>query len=125
MDKAVWEAHLRPDLTPASLDLRQWANELTSEARGYWHGASGRLADRLGISAAAWSAMVRIHCAPAESLGDSSIDLVPYVLARAGLMLDVVTWHRASVAQCAEFFELGRRAGCHRAPPAPPATHPP
>ncbi len=87
IDCAVWAAHLDPRLQLAEVaddDLEAWAATLRADARGYWHGMSGRLAARLGITRAVWVAMVRIHRPePAASIGDSSADLVPEILRRA------------------------------------------
>ncbi len=120
IDRAVWAAHLRTDLRLDvgidALEMLRWANTIISEARGYWHGASGRLAERLEITDQAWSEMALTHRpGPAENLGDSSVDLVPYILARVGLMTGGAYWHQASQRMCAGYFERGREVGCHRA----------
>ncbi len=87
LDRAVWAAHLDPGLRLADIDpseLAAWAVALQAESRGYWHGMSGRLAERLRIDQPAWLAMVRIHQPePPASIGNSSVDLVPEILRRS------------------------------------------
>jgi len=119
ISRAVWEAHKDPglrfdiDIDPG--ELIQWGNVLLSESRGYWHGLSGRLADRLGVSAAAWNVVVRIHRPDdPESMGDSVLDLAPYILARSGILQsDCGVMKSASIELCERYFELGKRSGNH------------
>lgn len=124
IDRAVWAAHLRADLKVEGgglTDLSRWADQLRSEARGYWHEMTGRLADRLDVTDEDWGEMLRLHRpGPTQSLGESSVDLVPFVLAGAGLRERHgpagFSWAPADRAECLDFLDRGRESGCHRAP---------
>ena len=93
LDPIVWQAHFlvrlpecRDALTfevPVSRkDWNRYWRKTRSECRGYWHGATGRIAERLGFLGddeapddGEWLRMVRFHQPePPTCLGDSSHD---------------------------------------------------
>lgn len=91
LDPIVWAAHFQcrlPDdgeqlsvSVPVSrADWQRYWKHTRAEARGYWHGATGRIAERLGFLSEddcrdEWSRMVRLHQPDtATCLGDSSHD---------------------------------------------------
>lgn len=80
IDAAVWDAHCRADLSlQLDVDGDDWSayvDALRQESRGYWHGMTGRLFERMGLPEDAWMDFVRLHQPePPRSLGDSSMDL--------------------------------------------------
>lgn len=100
LDPLVWRAHFLVRLPEeverlsfrVPVTRREWSRywRLTRrEARGYWHGASGRIAERLGYvteddATDEWIRMVRFHQPePATCLGDSSHDY-SYLIQHAG-----------------------------------------
>jgi len=91
LDPLVWQAHFQCRLpgekdrlavaVPVSpAEWRRYWQHTRKESRGYWHGATGRIAERLGYlsedgCAEDWERMVRFHQPePATCLGDSSHD---------------------------------------------------
>lgn len=94
LDSIVWDAHflvrlpdgrekLRFDVPVSRKDWKRYWKKTRRECRGYWHGATGRIAERLGIVHAdapapedgEWMRMVRFHQPePPTCLGESSHD---------------------------------------------------
>lgn len=102
LDPIVWSAHLQVKLPENAAKLRydvpvnsvEWELywKLTRrEARGDWHGATGRIAERLGYigedgCTEDWTKMRTFHSPePAKSLGDSSHDY-SYLVERAAVL---------------------------------------
>ena len=88
LDPIVWEAHLDSTLVcvvPVSRrDWNRYWRQTRREARGYWHGATGRITERLGIGDPAWKKFVRLwRPKPSTKLGDSSLDLSRLIQRRA------------------------------------------
>lgn len=104
LDPVVWRAHFLVRLPEEAAHLsfavpatgEEWElywRQTRRESRGYWHGASGRIAERLGYlpedddderCSDEWLRMVRFHHpGPAKNLGDSSHDY-SYLIQRAG-----------------------------------------
>jgi len=86
LDALVWDAHfqrrlpedralLRVVVPISRVEWRRYWKKLRAESRGYWHGATGRLAERLGIDESGWQRMAAFHLpGGAKCLGDSSHD---------------------------------------------------
>lgn len=75
-DRAVWDALLsgRPCPLPPA-EWRRYLRQLRREARGYWHGATGRLFERARLPPEEWELLRDVFAArPPECLGDSSLD---------------------------------------------------
>jgi hypothetical protein len=79
IDDAAWTAHHRADLR-LDLDVEpaewvRYVDGLTSDAKGFWHGLTGALSERVGADDASWQEMIAVHDpAPAECVGDTSHD---------------------------------------------------
>ena len=80
MDRLFWQACGRADLRldKARIPKRVWRryfNEAHVAAQGYWHGVTGLVVTRLGITNEEWLTVVRVHYPQApECLGDSCHD---------------------------------------------------
>jgi hypothetical protein len=82
IDRYVWGLHgqhrwdtPRPHWPLCSReDWATYFEKLREESRGYWHGMTGRLVERLRISDEEWRFVVAVHRGgvAARSLGDSS-----------------------------------------------------
>jgi len=94
LDAYVWQQHQknwdtkhphRPPCTPA--EWSEYFATLHAEAAGYWHGGTGRLAERLQIPADEWARFVALQNGgvPAACLGDSSHDLT-YLIQSAAVV---------------------------------------
>jgi len=89
LDQFVWDAHfhhLKKALQiPVSLQIwRKYWKAIRQDCRGYWHGATGLIAERLNIKAEEWEQMIKLHQAGrAACLGDSSHDY-SYLVEKAG-----------------------------------------
>ncbi len=88
LDPIVWAAHFDPALTcTVPVPRRDWSRywrRTRREAQGYWHGATGRISERLGIGDLAWKKYVRLrNPKPAKCIGDSSHDLSHLIQRRA------------------------------------------
>jgi len=79
IDRIVWNAHFKKYFKPIDLvspaDWEEYWTVTRNDCRGWWHGATGLIANRLGISDKEWIKMTRFH-QPEETtcLGDSSHD---------------------------------------------------
>ena len=85
IDKVVWDAHFQvqlPDhknelLITVHISVAEWVEywRITrKDARGWWHGATGLIASRLGVANDEWTRMVEFHAHGSKCLGDSSHD---------------------------------------------------
>ncbi len=88
IDLFVWSVHHRPSYTgfdlPVNLSLAAWREysaALRLAARGYWHGPTGLICERLEITDAEWSSFVDLHSEGRDpkKLGDSSFDVFTLV----------------------------------------------
>jgi len=96
LDPVVWAAHFQCRLPEEAGKLAvvvpvsrgEWTEywrQTRIEARGCWHGATGVIAERLGVSEEEWLRMVRFHQPePPGCLGDSSHDY-SYLIEAAAL----------------------------------------
>ena len=103
-DRAYWAAiqttELALDVSVATAEQWQaWASQLRREARGYWHGYTGRISERLKISDPEWIKTLEVHQPDwrnTKLLGDAVFDLFFLVCRKAGLMPppsdDYVPW---------------------------------
>lgn len=91
LDPIVWAAHFQCRLpkeeerlsVSVPVSKQEWGlywKQTRSECRGYWHGATARVAERLGLiteedGSDEWDRMVKFHQPePPTCLGDSSHD---------------------------------------------------
>jgi hypothetical protein len=105
LDPIVWAAHFVCRLIPTAeadfyfaiavdrSDWRHYWSVTRAECHGCWHGATGRIAERLGLideadASVEWKAMVRLQSPePAKSLGDSSHDY-SHIIERSVTLLE-------------------------------------
>ncbi|MGB2808274.1 MAG: hypothetical protein WBC22_11060, partial [Sedimentisphaerales bacterium] len=77
LDQLVWDAHFQrlQHVTVSPEIWRSYWLITRHECRGYWHGATGLIAERLAIGPDEWNRMINCHqSADASCLGDSSHD---------------------------------------------------
>lgn len=79
IDRIVWDAHFKKDFQAIDLisskDWKEYWLATRKDCRGYWHGATGLIAERLNIGSKEWRQMIRFHQPePPACIGDSSHD---------------------------------------------------
>ena len=86
LDQIVWDAHFQVPLpeqkaalqiiVPVSFKIWQdYWRVARQECRGWWHGATGLIAERLHVTQSEWNRVVRFHNPkPATKIGDASHD---------------------------------------------------
>jgi hypothetical protein len=94
LDRFVWDAHFKAGLRrrkkillliPVSPTVWEKYWLITrKESRGYWHGATGLIAERLDIAPDRWDRMVKSNQrGKSDCIGDSSCDY-SYLIEDAG-----------------------------------------
>jgi len=78
LDQFIWDAHFKNHITKAPVSLEIWKKywKITrQDCRGYWHGATGMIAERLDVKSDEWKRMITLR-GPITSkcLGDYSHD---------------------------------------------------